>query len=380
MKALILTCNTGEGHNSAAAAIRETFLAQGAQCDIVDSLNFISQRASKFISNWHVRIYKYMPNVFRTGYAFAEKHPGLFEEEKWINKYLSSGAGELYELIQENQYDVIIAVHVFAGVVITALRQKYKVDIPACFVATDYTCAPITEECDVEIFFIPHEGLIDEYVAAGIPKDKLVPTGIPIRSGFRAPVDKGEARARLGMEKDEKNILLMGGSMGCGPIDDLVADLAEHLPDGATLTVVCGTNEKRLRALSKRPAKNVRLLGFSDQVPLLMDAADLFISKPGGISISEAGTKGLPLLLLNTVGGCETRNLAYFTFRGWAGTADTVEELSRCCIRLLEQPEALSEQSARLKAAFSADPSMEIFRYVSEHFPVGGKEDGGSVS
>ena len=95
MRTLILSCNTGAGHNSCAKALQETFTAHGEVCDIIDALQFISERASQFISNWHTRIYLYAPKLFKAGYQGAENHDSLFREGTGIYKFLTSGADRI---------------------------------------------------------------------------------------------------------------------------------------------------------------------------------------------------------------------------------------------------------------------------------------------
>ncbi len=74
MQTLILSCNTGAGHNSCAQAVQEAYHSRGEICNITDSLQFISEKASTFISNWHTRIYRHAPRLFDAGYQRAESH------------------------------------------------------------------------------------------------------------------------------------------------------------------------------------------------------------------------------------------------------------------------------------------------------------------
>ena len=119
MRTLILSCNTGAGHNSCAKALQETFTAHGEVCDIIDALQFISERASQFISNWHTRIYLYAPKLFKAGYQGAENHDSLFREGTGIYKFLTCGADRMYDYIVEGEYDNIICTHVFPALAIT---------------------------------------------------------------------------------------------------------------------------------------------------------------------------------------------------------------------------------------------------------------------
>ena len=95
MKVLILSCNTGEGHNSCAAALEEECRHENIPCDTEDALRFISPEVSRFISNWHVRIYRHAPGLFRVGYRAAEEHPEQFHESSTLYRYLTQGAETL---------------------------------------------------------------------------------------------------------------------------------------------------------------------------------------------------------------------------------------------------------------------------------------------
>lgn len=361
MKVMVLTCSTGEGHNSAARAIKEAFEAGGGACDIVDSLGLVSKKASLFVSSWHTRIYRHMPKMFAAGYSYTERHPAILTKKKWDRPYISPGVDKLYRMLHKGGYDAILCVHAFCATTVSKMRGKYGHTLPAYFVATDYTCSPSVAQSDMDLFFIPHEGLAAEFEAGGVPRHKLVPLGIPVRQIFYAPVEKARAKALLGLPPQKRHVLLMCGSMGCGPMEALALALSDSLPEDAILSVACGTNEKLLRALEKHGRQNLRLLGFTDKIPLLMDSAEIFLTKPGGISISEAGAKGLPMLLIHAVGGCESRNLRYFWDRNWAQTAEGPKGIAQRCLEMLADPEGLQRQSAALRAAFCGNAALDIF-------------------
>ena len=105
---MILSCNTGAGHNSCAKAIQEVYQSRGDMCDIYDALLFISKRASKFISNWHTRIYLHAPKIFSSGYEKAEEKDDLFREGTPVYKYITSGADRMYDYIVSGGYDNVI--------------------------------------------------------------------------------------------------------------------------------------------------------------------------------------------------------------------------------------------------------------------------------
>ena len=94
MKVLILTCNTGQGHNSTAKSIAEKCAQRGIDCVIEDALAFLSPKMSDFISSWHVRIYRYVPVLFNQGYEFAEKHPAVFADDSVAYNFFSGSASK----------------------------------------------------------------------------------------------------------------------------------------------------------------------------------------------------------------------------------------------------------------------------------------------
>ena len=133
----------------------------------------------------------------------------------------------------------------------------------------------------------------------------------------------------------------MTGSMGCGPIEELTQLLANSLPTEYDVTVACSSNRQLLRRMERKfeDRPNIHIRGYIGNVSAMMDSADLFLTKPGGISTTEAMVKGLPMVLVNVVGGCETPNLEFFVSHGGAATADTPEAIAALCKRLLEHDE-----------------------------------------
>ncbi len=351
MKALILTCNTGQGHNSVTRAVAQAFNLHDIECDSVDSLSFISEYASQIIGNWHTRLYRYLPKVSDAGYKIAESHPELFKERSIIRKFLVSGSTKLYDHIRTGNYDCIICPHVFSALMVTKLMADHPElngIVRSCFIATDYTFAPITEETRCDLYFVPDEELVDLYSANGIPREKLrAITGIPVRPEFYKQVPKQEAKRRLGIPESSRHVVMMFGSMGCGPIPKLTSELKHTLGQNCILTVICGTNEmlKKILQLLYKDSWNIRIEGFVKDISLMMDSCDLYITKPGGLSISEARIKHLPMLLVNAVAGCEQNNLEFMLDKGAAVSAESEEDIASLCASVVMDDAKLEAMS-----------------------------------
>ncbi len=365
MKCLILSCNTGEGHNSAAKAIKEYFELMGDSCDIVDSLVFLSNEASKIISKGHIFVYRNLPKLFGATYRFEENHPPKQGEDSVIYDIVSNGCYKLRKYLENNRYDAIISVHIFSSMMVTRLKKQGKINLPVYFVATDYTCSPGACECDADLYFIPHEDLTDEFVRCGLSREKLVPSGIPVSQSFYKKTPKSDAKRALKFKEDERIILLACGSMGCGPIKELCEDLPKILAENVRLVVICGNNRRLYNSLyNKGLDENVTVIGYTTRMSYYVDSADLLLIKPGGLSSTEGATKHKPLVFIDAVPGCETRNLEFFVSHGFACFAPTADELILLVNGLISSPDKLSGMSRKLADNFSKNSAKTIYEKI----------------
>jgi processive 1,2-diacylglycerol beta-glucosyltransferase len=366
MKVLILSCNTGEGHNSAARAIKEYFESQGVSCDIRDALAFLSEEASRLISKGHVFIYKNAPLLFGKSYQFTEKRPSKEADDSLIYDIMKLGAQNLFTLLRQKEYDTVISVHIFATHMLTRIRKEYNPSIRMYFVATDYCMAPGLEVADVDAAFIPHPLLIDAFAASGIERNRLIPTGIPVHPIFYQHTEKERAKELLGLPTDKRIVLIMGGSMGAGPIKTLTKNLTQRVPEDTLLIVICGNNRRLKKTLEKIEHEgNLRVVGYTKQVCLFMDAAEMLITKPGGLSSTEGATKRLPMIFVNAVPGCESYNLDFFVERGIADSGRTPAELTEKVLTYLAHPEKGEALRQAMAREFPGCAVQAMFEYVS---------------
>ncbi|MBR2721611.1 MAG: hypothetical protein IKB75_02415 [Clostridia bacterium] len=362
MRILILSANTGGGHNSTAAALGEQLEKLGAEHQTADTLSFISEKVSKFISWGHTYLYRKLPLLFGWGYRYEEKHP-----PKFIYEQCNKGVDSLYQFLLEGKFDAVICVHVFSSMMMTGVREKYEYNIPSFFVSTDYTCHPGVSESKMDGFFIPHAMLCGEFVRSGVKADKMHPTGIPVRHEFYLQMDKTEAREKLGLPLDQKVLVVSFGSMGCGQLEKHATYLAEHLGEDICIVVLCGTNQKTYETLLPRANERFRVISFTKEMAVYMSAADAYITKPGGLTTTEAIAKRLPMLLMDAVPGCETRNFQFLTSMGVARGAKNWKQLTELANELLTKEGALAEQAAKMEGFSKGIAAEEICKYVVGH-------------
>jgi RNA polymerase sigma factor (sigma-70 family) len=198
MKVLILTCHTGEGHNSTAGAVRDVLQSHNVCCESADTLAFLSPLVSRVVRRAHERIYRYIPKAFSVGYRAAEQTPEAFERKSLLYSLLTRGAKKLHRFVIEGGYDTIVCTHAFSAVLTTGLLEKYPdCKVYTAFVATDYTCSPSVKESRLDAYFIPDEGIREDFTSKGIPTERIFPAGLPVRAPFLTSLSREEAAAAL---------------------------------------------------------------------------------------------------------------------------------------------------------------------------------------
>ena len=363
MATLILTCSTGQGHNSCANALKDYYDQQGEPCVIEDALGFVSKSLSKFICWGHVTIYRHIHWLFKIGYRCSEKHPGVFQESSSVYHLLTLGRERIAQYIKDGGFDQVICTHVFASLMMTDVQKKYHLPIVLGLVATDYTCTPGTKTSIVDRYFIPDESLAADFECPIIEDTQILSTGIPVRQMFYQNTSMAEAKAAYGISEDHKHLLMMCGSMGCGPMKRLTKLFSRRLPEDADLTIVCGTNKRLQTKLQKRYSKyaNIHIAGYVQNMSQLMDSADLYLTKPGGISVTEAALKNLPMVFIDAVAGCEEYNKLFFIRKGGAKTGANSWELADLCVYLLTNPRKLNKMRSCLQTQEKVNTAGVIY-------------------
>lgn len=369
MKVLILSCNTGGGHNAAARAILEEMQRRGLDARMEDALRFGGPKASRIVSEGYVRIAKDAPALFGGLYRAG----GLLSSGKRKSPVYYANAlcaGALAGYIRQEGFDAAVCPHLFPAEALTRARRELPGSFRFYAVATDYTCIPFMEETEPDLFFLPHADLAQEFVSRGIARETLLATGIPVSSRFLEREERQAARRALGLPEEGRILLLMTGSMGFGDVLPLPEALCGIAPD-VRVVVLTGNNARLREQLCARYGEGgrVRALPFTEEVPRFFAAADVVLTKPGGLTSTEAAVFGVPLIHTDPIPGCETRNAAFFSERGLSVQACGREEIVRAASRLLNDPDAC----ARMRAAQAQTLNRHAARDIADIVERGGR-------
>ena len=372
MKLLILSCGTGEGHNSAARAVREAAEAAGDRCETADPVGVGSRRASRVVDSLYNETIRRAPELFGLVYragAAVEKVPGPSP----VYVANAAGAEALGRRIAGGGYDAVISTHLYGLEMLTVLRRRGELAVPSWGVLTDYTGIPFFCETDVDGYFIPHADLADELVKKGIPRNRMFDTGIPVGRRFRSPESRAEARSALGLGPDERVYLVMTGGVGCGRAAEIARRIAAGEDENCRIFVLAGRNARLARRVRDLCGgdRRVAAVGFTDQVCRFMRAADVMLSKPGGLSSTEAAAVGVPLVHLLSVPGCETANGAFFQKRGLSLLARDREDAAKKALALAHDRARGREMVERQHRTIRADAAEKIVARIHG----GGQDD-----
>lgn len=368
MDALILTCGTGGGHNTAALAVKEALESRGHRVDLLNPYELLGSRAASRINNAYIRTVQRAPWVFGCAYLAGEAYRRLPVRSP---VYQANRAAEkvMEQYLNSHSYQVILATHVFPGMLLTRLKRRGVPLPPLILIATDYACIPFFEEVDCDYCVIPSPKLTNEFLRFGFRPEQIRPLGIPVRKSFRTPESKPEARRRLQLSEDSPCILLAGGSIGAGKIKGAVRlfELSAHRRPACRLVVVCGNNRRLYQCLRRRCKKDpsVRILSQTNQMADYMRAADLLISKPGGLSSTEAAVSGAPLVHFSPIPGCESKNYRFFTQNGMSlGAKSTLGLLHVLCDK--KTPARLEAMKKRQAENVNPEAALDICRLAEE--------------
>jgi len=345
MRILILSITAGQGHNRTAKAVADAAESRGHECRIVDTFEYVSPAMGELVDGGYRLSVALTPKAFRAAFHSFERaeqqdnNASILKAYKSISNRLSM---ELEPVYDEFRPDAVVCTMSFIAQIATSIYERGKCDAPRLGIVTDYTLHPFWLGTKLDVLVTPSEQLTEGFVHRGIDRSVIHPLGIPISQAFSNKIGRQEACRMLGID-DMPTILLMGGSMGHGDIYKTIESM-DRIPSLFQILAVCGSNkrmENKLKGLQTRQPMHV--YGYTDQVHVMMEAADLIVTKPGGLTVSEAIAKQLPMVLINPIPGQEERNMDFLTNFGMGMRANRTLPVSEVVGQLI-----MSEERRRM--------------------------------
>ncbi|MBD8068063.1 MGDG synthase family glycosyltransferase [Bacillus sp. PS06] len=314
------------GHHQVADAIAEIVsgIDSSIDCDKVDILSYSYGNIEQLISTIYLKWIHTLPKTYHWLYQtlvckdmYKDKNYKLYELLflPFVKK-----------LIREKQPDIIVSSHALPSYMLNKLKQLEIINTPVINVYTDFFIHSFWGTKHIDYHFVGHPSLKKQLVEKGISEEKIYVTGIPTHPFIKKEVKK---------QSTLKNCLIMGGSLGVGMIEQLLPKLrnSKHI----SFYILCGKNKKLYDKVQKLADPNIHPYGYiSDRKKMndIYEKADLVITKPGGITISECLTKEIPTLIYHSLPGQEKINLnelssnqLVFQFEDWQEMESIEDEI-----------------------------------------------------
>lgn len=361
-RALVLSGDLGDGHRQAARALAEACSAgtvPWVQAETVDFLRKIHPNLHPFVRYGFLKGVEKAPAVYGYLYKKTRASDGLSLP---FQCFLAMGLQRLAALVKEKQPDVIICTFPLAAAAVSLLKSRTGLQTPLVTVITDHTDHSLWLNPHTDLYLVGSESVSAALRKRGIPQTCLRVTGIPIRSCFNEVEDREALKRKLGLKPDLPVVMVMGG--GCGLLSEETRGLIRSsvLRRHVQLALICGSNDAARFQLEKEleqsPTPNIRITGFIDNIHEWMASADLLVTKPGGLTTSEAAAAGLPMLLYKPIPGQEEDNAAVLERAGLAVIASKERKLRDQLLELVENRTALSAMRAKARR-FRSHRSVE---------------------
>lgn len=341
-RVLIISTSAGTGHVKAGEALVKAFALDPRVERVAheDALHFSNKLFRDFYSKGYTAMIRSAPTFFGWAYRSSDE-PWKTDSVRLRLDRLNTWP--LVRLIREFDPHITLCTHFMPAGIISHLIEAHALRTRLAVVVTDFDCHAMWLARSFHRYFVAIEEARAHLEALGLPGDRITISGIPIDGAFSLRIDRAQARVRHGLHPEKPTVLLSAGALGFGPAEDIVAQL-KGLRHDIQAVVVCGRAEplrERVQALIADEPTRFRVLGYTEQMPELMQMADLFIGKPGGMTTAEALACGLPMVIFSPIPGQEERNSDHLLEEGAAIKCNDLTTIPYKIDLLLDEPARL---------------------------------------
>lgn len=366
-RVLILSASVGSGHVKAAEALAKSFRARSDVEEVLidDSLDHTNVLHKQLYSTLYKRLSAMLPEFL--GWWYESSDDPWVSDKGRVALDLTQ-ALPLINLVREFKPHSIICTHFMPAGVLSYLIRRGRLDTELGIVVTDFHFHAFWITRAFHWYFVAQEEDKIHMEGLGLPGDRIHVTGIPIDPAFEQPVDRVAVLASLGLAPQKPTLLIAGGALGLSPAIAVVRRLM-HLDRDFQTVIVCGKNEglkKDIEELTASHRDRFSVLGYTTNMPELLGAATLLLSKPGGLTTAEALARGLPMVVLDPIGGQEERNSDVLLENGAAVKCTEVTVLNHKLARLLDDPARIAAMSANARRIGHPDSAAAVAKIVAE--------------
>jgi len=338
MNILFLPVSAGGGHERAAEAVKERIDLKypSSRTMIVDALKYISPLIDRLLIGSYINTIKNTPNLYGKLYRLSDYDSNIISISKAISSALS---GKLQGLIDSFNPSAIVCTHPITLQMVSCLKKKNSVFCPVIAVITDFTDHMLWKQDCVDAYVVGHEFVKEKMIGIGIPPGIIYNLGIPVSMAFSERKNRKKLLNRFGLD-DCPTALIMGGSLGFGEMQTAF-QMLQKSKKVSQIIAITGRNQKlkaQLENCSQDTGKSVRILGYTNLVADYMEVSNFIITKPGGLTISEALIKELPIFLMSPIPGQEEKNAQFLVNSGAAVRITPEDDIDSILRQTVENP------------------------------------------
>lgn len=366
-RVLILSASVGSGHVKAADALARAMRkrpdVEEVLCD--DSLDHTNILHKQFYSKLYKKLSEMLPEFLGWWYETSDD-PWVADKSRLAIDLPQ--ALPLISLVKAFRPDVILCTHFMPAGVISWLIANGKLDARLGVVVTDFHFHAFWITRAFNWYFVAQEDDKIHMEALGLPGDRIMITGIPVEPEFAQPVNADAVLQRHGLQMGRPTFLVVGGALGLSPATAVVRQLL-NLDRDFQAVIVCGRNEEMqddiVQLVKSRPG-DFRVLGYTAEISELMAASTMILTKPGGMTTAEALARGLPMMILDPIGGQEERNSDVLLEAGAAVKCTEVTLVAHKLRRLIDDPPRLERMREAARQLGRPNAARDIARITLE--------------
>lgn len=367
MKILILSVSAGGGHSNAAKALKDYTLMDdpSSKVKIIDTLKYVSPFVDKIVIGSYLKSIKITPSLFGKLYDFTETDDGL---SSMTNKFNEIMADKILPLINEFEPDIIIATHPFTCEMLSILKSKKYIDLPTMCIMTDYAAHTFWIHPNIDAYVVSNTEMKNEMITRGVNSNKIYDIGIPVNPEFICDNKKQETLNELNLASNKPTLLVMGGSLGIGKIKEIYKQINSISKD-IQIIVIAGKNKKlysELIKLKKGSKKDTKIIAYTEEVSKYMQASDLLITKPGGLTIAEALICQTPLALFTPIPGQEEQNAQFLIRHELAVDIGNEKNCLNVIEHILSKPSILETMKKNCLKFSKPSAGNDIIKLINE--------------
>lgn len=357
VKILIFTAPYGNGHKSASDAVSE-YLRENykdyIEVRVIDYFETLTPVLARFAAGLYKKLIQYWPAGWRLFFNLTNlfSHTAIFQPVNLI------GLAKARSFLKAYKPDIVLSLYPLCEQVASTLKMEFKYF--SAVVITDFGAHSQWVHPDTDLYFAAADKVKEDIINLGVPHERIEVTGIPVRMPFRLMTSRDVIREKYRLQ-DCFTILLTTGGDGINWMKTLCQNLA---PLPVKLLVLCGTNKWLFTKIKKLSHAFSNIHPFNYAAPEimaeLMTASDLMIGKAGGLTVSEALCKGLPMLFYRPTPGQEDYNVEFLNNKGASMIAEDLNDIIRKTKCLINQPDYLKGLKANAIPLGKPSASEEI--------------------